>query len=75
MRRAVITGGIGGLVLGGLVIFGLAREPAPAPVNTDLAPLSWSDSGDGEHGTSVTPGHRPVRPGSQRVYDATATRS
>ncbi|MEM9457000.1 MAG: hypothetical protein AAGF11_22675 [Myxococcota bacterium] len=73
MRNELTMGTIVGTVLGGLVIFGLARSPTaePAPV-PQLVPLGSSDLVDVEDGPRVSTdgGHRPVRPGSQRLHGA-----
>lgn len=73
MRNEVTMGTIVGTVLGSLVIFGLARSPAaesvPAP---PLVPLESSDFVGVDDGPRVSTdgGHRPVRPGSQRLHAA-----
>lgn len=70
MSHPITIGTILGVVLGGLVIVGLAHgsSPSPAPSGT-LAPLELSDFAGLEDGpsTSTDGGYRPVRPGSQRL--------
>ncbi len=78
MRNEVMVGGILGLVLGGLVTFGLSYEPMPSSGPQDeLAPLQLSDSASWDHDDdgSTDGGHRPVRPGSERVYVGPAAQS
>ena len=80
MRSEITMGGMLGLVLGGLVVFGLARtpsNPSSEPCPEDLAPIELTDFVGLDQATTASPepAYRPVRPGSRRLEDTRAARS